>query len=182
MAIYGTTEIISDVGANANSYISIDFAKSQWSMDKNKDFSSFTDEAIAKLCIMATSVIDLEYWALFDGELFNSDYALMFPRTGLTDMRGVQITDYTVYPVELMLATAELAYYLNANDGYLSVTLSGVKSQSLDGVGSKEFYDLADLRSATKIDVIPTKARKLLEPLLIGGQSYGDYTASFVRG
>lgn len=179
---FGTVTIIDDVGANANSYVSVSYIKSQWSVDPNKVFSSLTDEDIAKLAIYATSIFDAELWAMYDGDLFNTSYALFWPRANVQDSRGVRITDMTVFPNDLKKAVAEQSWYLNDNDVFAQVQISGVKQQVLEGVGSKTFYDLGELRSALSKSIISDLASKLVSPLLIG-QSYGSkYSNHIVRG
>lgn len=179
---FGSVTIIDDAGANANSYVSVPYVKSQWSIDPNKDFSSLTDEDIARLAIYTTSVLDAELWAMYDGDLFNASYALFWPRTNAYDSRGIRITDMTVFPNDLKKAVAEQCWYLNTTDVFKQTQISGLKQQVLDGVGSKTFYDLGELRSALSKPVISELASKLVSPLLIG-QSYGSkYSNHIVRG
>lgn len=179
---FGSVTVISDVGATANSYVSVAETKAQWALDPNKDASGFTDEQIAVFVIYATEVTDAENWALYDGYLFNPDYALFFPRAGLTDSRGVKISDMTIFPKDLKKSVIEQAYYLSSNDVFATLNLNGVKSQSLTGVGSKTFYDLGEYRAALKKNVMSDLAKKYLSALLIGGSAGSDYTARFVRG
>lgn len=179
---FGTTTIINDVGPTANSYVSVSYVKSQWSVDPNKDFSSLSDEDIAKIAIYATSVFDAEFWALYDGTLYNSSYALFWPRTGTYDSRGVPINDMTLFPNDLKKAVSEQSWYLNGNDVFAPLNISGVKQKVLEGTGSKTFYDLGDLRSALSKSVVSDLASKLISPLLIGNSYGNNFTNYIVRG
>ena len=179
---FGSINIIDDVGSTANSYVSVDYVKSRWNLDPNKDYSTLDDEAIAKLAIYTTSIFDSEFWAMYDGYLYNSSYALFWPRTGVTDSRGIAITDYTVFPTDLKNAICEQMYYLNDNNVFAVVNITGLKQRVLEGTGSQTFYDLGELRSALSKDVIGTLAGKMISPLLIGNSYSNAYTNTIVRG
>lgn len=152
---FGAITVISDVGADANSYVSVAKTRELWALDPNKT-DVISDEDLARLVIYATAIMDAELGQQYTGNLYNKNYALSFPRVGCVDNRGVAITDYSVFPIDLQKATSEQAYYLNSNDAYAVLDINGVKSQSLSGVGSQEFYDLGELRSALTKDAIGT--------------------------
>ena len=177
---FGSINIISDVGADANSYASVAFTKSQWAIDPNKT-DVISDEDIARLLIYSTMIFDAELGQDYDGSLYNNSYALYFPRTGCYDGRGIAITDYTVFPLDLQKAITEQAYYLNGTDVYADLNINGVKSQSLSGVGSRTFYDLGELRSALQKDSIFELAKKIVSPLVVGGYT-SNYSSRIVRG
>ena len=179
---FGTTTIIDDVGPSANSYVNVAYVKSRWDIDPNKDYSLIDDETIAKLAIYSTQVFDSEFWAMYAGYLFNSSYALFWPRAGAYDSRGVSITDYTVFPEDLKKSIAEQMWYLQSNDVFAVISIGDVKSQSLDGVGSKTFYDIGARRSALTKNVVSDLAAKMISPLLIGGTYGNSFSNPVVRG
>ena len=179
---FGTTTIIDDVGSSANSYVNVAYVKSRWNIDPNKDYSSISDETIAKLAIYSTQVFDSEFWAMYAGYLFNSYYALFWPRYGTYDSRGVSITDYTVFPEDLKKSIAEQMWYLHSNDVFAVISIGDIKSQTLEGVGSKEFYDIGARRAALTKNIISDLAAKMISPLLIGGSYGGSFSNPVVRG
>ena len=178
----GSITVISDVGENANSYSSVANVKEQWDKNPNIDYSALDDEAIGQLAILATESLDLEYGTDYAGTLYNNEYALFWPRVGVKDRRGVAITDYTVFPRDLANAVAAQAWWLNQVDFVaLGVSsLSGIKSQELEGLGKKEFFDIGSQRSALYKSPVSKDANKWLEGLVIGGT--GGYTSVMMRG
>lgn len=172
---YGAVTIIDDVGPTANSYASVATVKAQWDKNPNIDYSTLTDEQIARLAILATESLDLEYGTDYTGVLYDEDYALFWPRVGVYSRRGVLLDDYTVFPTDLQNAVAAQAWWLGAVDLIgLEVTgggVGGVKRQKMDGLGEKEFFEIADQRLAARRSSVSSDAKKWLEGLVIGGAS-----------
>lgn len=176
--------VISTPSDTANSYAAIDFVKAQWDVNPNIDYSSLDDETIGNLAIYATQFIDNEYASSYNGEIYDDSYALFWPRTGAVDRRGVPITDYTVFPEDLQKAIAAQAWYLNSIDLLSSETttgaISGVKSKSFEGLGSKEYFSVSEQRTALYKSRVCTDARNYLESLVTGSSS--PYTNVMQRG
>lgn len=172
---FGSITVISDVGATANSYVSVAVTKAQWDKNPNIDYSALTDEAIAQLVILATESLDLEYGADYAGTLYDEDYALFWPRVGVKDRRGVLITDYTVFPTDLQYATAAQAWWLGSVDliglEISGGSVSGVKSKNMDGLGGKEYFDVAEQLRASRRSSVSKDANKWLSAMVVGGTS-----------
>lgn len=182
MAIENLTgfDVISDVGATANSYASIAFTKTLWSIDPYKDVGTFTDEDIGRALIAATKQINAEFGSMFAGSFYDDTYALFFPRESISDSRGVDITDMTVFPDEIIEATAVQAWYVNESNRLAEPTVTGVKKQEMDGLGSQEFFS-PGIQSSAKSPVISEETRKIVAPYTIGGLS-SRYTMLMGRG
>lgn len=178
------TIVISEPSATANSYASIAFVKSQWDLNPNIDYSALTDEQIGNLAIFATMFIDKENGAEYQGVLYDPAYSLFFPRTGLTDRRGMAITDYTVFPIDLQKAVAAQAWYLNSVDFIATENttgqISGVKIKKMDGLGSKEYFSVSEQKTALYKSRICNDARKYLESFVSGSSS--PYISIMQRG
>jgi len=180
---FGSITVISDVGPTANSYSSVANIKAQWDKNPNIDYSSVDDETIAQLAILSTESLDLEYGSDYAGTLYNEDYALFFPRVGVYDRRGILIDDYTVFPSDLANAVAAQAWWMNEID-FISLQVnsgvSGVKSKKLEGLGGKEYFDVADQLLASRKSVVSSDAKKWLDSLVSGGTS--AYIQTMYRG
>lgn len=177
---FGSTTIISDVGTTANSYISVADAKAYYDTDPNKDYSAITDETLAKALITATLLTDAYYGAKYKGDLYDSTYALFWPRTSVYDPRGVAITDYTVFPTQLGYAVAEQAYFGATTNREAELTISGVLSQTLEGVGSQTYQSASDQRIAGSKPLFVARAQQLIAPFVVGGGS--AYVGTLQRG
>jgi len=149
--VIGSITLISDPSYNANSYSSLARYKEVLNLDTNKDISTETDESIAARLINATRQIDFENSGNFLGELYDDSYSLQFPRTGLTDYRGVNVTDYTTFPEQLVLATIYQAYYVGKVNYYSEVnSYSDIKRKKLEGLGEIEYGDNTEKKAALK--------------------------------
>tara|TARA_R110000782_G_scaffold270483_1_gene371888 strand:- start:70311 stop:70850 length:540 start_codon:yes stop_codon:yes gene_type:complete len=176
--------VISDPSATANSYASLAFIKSQWDLNPNIEYSALTDEQIGNLGIFSTMSIDNEYSNDYLGALYDIDYSLFWPRTGAVDRRGVAITDYTIFPLDLQKAVAAQAWYLNSVDFVAtenaSGQISGVQSKSMDGLGSKSYFGTSEQKKALYKSKICSDARKYLDSLVSGSSS--PYISIMQRG
>ena len=181
--IFGSITVISDVGPTANSYSSVANIKEQWDKNPNIDYSLLDDETIAQLAILSTESLDLEYGANYSGALYNEDYALFWPRTGVHDRRGIIIDDYTVFPSDLANAVAAQAWWMNeVNLIGLQVDsgVSEVKSNDLEGLGGKEFFGVSDQLLASRKSPVSSGAKKWLDSMVLGGTS--AYIQTMYRG
>jgi len=181
---YGTTTIINDVGSDANSYASVAEIKAQWDKNPNIDYSLLDDETIARFAIASTQSLDLQYGENYAGTLYNKDYALFWPRVGVFDRRGVLIDDYTVFPSDLIGATAAQAWWLNSVD-LLSIEISGggasgTKRKSMDGLGELEYFDVTDQMIASRRPQVSSEAKGWLSSFVLGGTS--AYVQVMYRG
>lgn len=183
--VYGSYTVISDPGSNANSYAAVSFYKSVLGGDPNKDISGETDESIAQRLINASSQIDFENFDNFQGELYDEDYSMMFPRTGLTDYRGLSVTDYTEFPEQLQLATIYQAYHIGKIDFYAEdqgLPEITVKKQKLEGVGEKEFFSATERGKATGKDKWGKEVNRYLKSFLITPLTGGSGWSISVMG
>jgi hypothetical protein len=176
---YTDFDVISNVGATANSYASVAYTKSLWSLDQFKKDYTFTDEDIGRAVISATKTFDKAYWNSYLGTMYSDDYALFFPRTGIYDSRKVAITDYTVFPSEVIEATAIQAYYLASSNRNAEVDPSLVKQMKMDGLGSKEYFNVGTQLNSKK-DIIAEEASLIISPYVLS--SGGKYSSLFLRG
>lgn len=181
MAIENLTgfDVISDVGPTANSYASVEDTKASWAIDPYKKDHQFTDDEIGMALILATKQINTKYWSMFLGNLYDETYALLFPRENISDSRGVEITDFTIFPVEVSEATSVQAYYSASSNRQEEISVSGVKQKKMDGLGSQTFFSPA-LQRASVNDVISEESLLLLKPYL--GQSSNKYVSFMTRG
>lgn len=177
----GSTTVVSDPGATANSYISLASAKSYWDSDPNKDYSGIADETLAKALITATLLLDAHYGGRYKGLLYDDSYALFWPRTDVTDPRGVAITDYTVFPVQLGLAVAEQAYYGAQSDREAEAELTGVSMERVEGAITVQYASASDQRIAASKPLFVDRVEALIAPFLIGGGG-GRYVGFMTRG
>ena len=182
--VIGSITVISNPSSDANSYASIAKYKEVLSLDVNKDISGETDESIAARLINATRQIDFENSGNFLGELYDDSYALQFPRKGLVDYRGIKVTDYTVFPDQLILATIYQSYYIDKVDYYSeSSSVSGVKRQEMEGLGSQEFFDPSDQKKAVKKDKWAKEVGGFLNSFLLSPIATGSsYVTVLGRG
>lgn len=175
--IYGAYTVISDPGENANSYAAVSFYKSVLSGDPNKDISSETDESIAQRLINATSQIDFENFDNLQGEIYDTSFSLLFPRTGLTDYRGQSVSDFDIFPEQLKLATVYQAYHIGKVDYYAEdqgLPEVTVKRQKLEGVGEKEFFSASERGKATGKDKWGKEVDRYLKSFLISPLTGGS--------
>lgn len=176
--------VISDPSATANSYADIDFVKAQWDLNPNIDYSALSNEEIGNLAIYATANLDTQYGTDYLGVLYDAEYALFYPRVGVVDRRGVPIIDYTIFPLDLQKAVAAQAWYLNSVDFVAAETssgqISGVQSKSMDGLGSKTYFDTSEQKTALYKSKVCSDARKYLESLVSGSSS--PYISIMQRG
>jgi len=158
--------LISVPSPDANSWASLDYIKNTWLSDPYKDPLLYTDDEIEKAAIAATIQLDFEYANKFTGTLYDESNATSLPRIGLRDYRNLEIKDMTTFPTEAAKAVAEQAWYIieNPTDPE-NISISTVKSQKMDGVGSKENFSPAQQRSAQYNPKLAPKAVKWLEPL-----------------
>lgn len=167
---YGAYTVISHPGETANSYVSVARYKSVLSGDPHKDISGETDESIAQRVINATSQIDFENFDNLQGELYDADYATLFPRTGLTDYRGQEVTDYTVFPDQLQLAAIYQAYYISQVDYYAKdeeLPAVEVKKKKMEGVGELEYFSSSERAKASSVDKWGKEVNRYLKSFLI---------------
>ncbi len=183
MAIENFTgfNVISDVGPSANSYTSVAYAKSLWILDPYKDVGSLEDEFIAKCVISATAQINREYGKWFSGSLYDDTYALFFPRKNIADSRGVEITDMTVFPSEVADAAATQAWYVCNSNRSEESSVSVVKSQKGEGIGSIEYFSPAQQAAYARSATISEETRLIISPYIIGGNS-SKYVTLMGRG
>ncbi len=181
---FGSITVISDVGPTANSYSSVANIKAQWDKNPNIDYSALSDEQIGQLAIFATESIDLQYGEDYNGLLYDESYALFFPRVGVSDRRAVPIIDYTIFPSDLANAVAAQAWWLNEINfigmATSTTSVSGVKRKEMEGLGSKEYFNVADQMVALRKSQVSSDAKKWLSSFVIGGLS--DYTQMMYRG
>lgn len=176
---YTDFDVISTVGATANSYASVAYTKSLWALDQFKKDYAFTDEEIGRAVISATKTFDKAYWDKYLGTMYSNSYALFFPRTGIYDSRKVSITDYTIFPVEVAEATATQAYYLASSNRNAEIDPSVVKQMKMDGLGSKEYFSVGSQLNAKK-NIIAEEASLIIAPYILS--SGGKYSSLFLRG
>lgn len=170
--VVGTITVNSDVGTSANSYASIAAYKELLGIDPYKDISLQADEQIAKALLYATSYIDGKIQGDLRGDLFDESYALLFPRTGLKDYRGVEITDYTVFPDQLVKATIYQAWWVTQKDvSAADPALSAVKKKEMEGLGSVEYFSASDQKTANKVQKFAKEVPDLLASFLYSGLS-----------
>jgi len=172
-------DVISDVGATANSYVSVADTKVFWLTDPYKIIGTITDEEIAKAVITATKQIDLVYGKSFNGELYDETYSLFFPRLYLYDSRGVSITDYTIFPKEIAEATALQAWYVLQSNRVADNSVTGVKKQGMDGLGYQEYFS-PNAQLSAKPSIIQDEVSLVLEPYVSSGT--GKYSMTVGRG
>ena len=129
--------------------------------------------------ILATKQINTKYWSMFLGALYDDTYALMFPRTNITDSRGVEITDFATFPLEVSEAASIQAYHSATSNRQEEISVSRVKQKKMDGLGSQTFFSPA-LQRASVNDVISDEALLLLKPYI--GQSANKYVSFMTRG
>lgn len=175
---FGDIVVISDVGATANSYVSVADTLVYWSLDPYKKDNTYLEEDIAVSVIAATNQLNSEYWDKYNGYLYDTSYALHFPRTSVRDSRGVEITDYTTFPAELGRAVAMQAWYMLEEDRTSEVATSNVKKLEMDGLGSKEFFSTSQQMSLKK-KVIHEEVEKILGPYISTGS--GKYSSFLGR-
>lgn len=168
---FGSTTIISDPGATANSYISVADAKAYYDFDPNKDYSAIDDETLAKALITATMLADAYYGDKYKGYLYDSAYALFWPRTSVTDQRGVVISDYTTFPTQLGWAIAEQAYYGATEDREAEPVIDAVTMERVEGAVTVQYSDVSDKRIAASKPLFVSRAQQLMSPFVIGGGS-----------
>lgn len=170
--VVGSITVNSDVGANANSYASIAAYKALLGNDPYKDISLQTDEAIAKALLYATSYLNGKIQGDLRGDLFDESYALLFPRTGVSDYRGVAITDYTVFPKQLEEATIYQAWWVTQKDvSAADPVVSGVKKEKFEGLGERENFEPSKARIANKVQKFAKEVPDLLKSFLYSGVS-----------
>jgi len=170
--VIGSITVNSEPGASSNSYASVARYKEILGIDPYKDISLQDDEDIAKALLYATSYLDGEIQDKVLGELYNQDYALLFPRTGINDYRGVAITDYSVFPEQLIKATIYQAWWVTQKDiASADPSISGVKRQDFEGLGSQEFFEPGKQMGANKVQKLAKEVPALMDSFIIGSLS-----------
>lgn len=167
--VIGSITVNSNVGSDANSYASVAAYKELLGIDPYKDISTQTDEQIAKALIYATRFINGKIQNQLLGKLYDESYALLFPRTGIDDYRGVEITDYTVFPEQLVQATIYQAWWITQKDiAGADAIVSGVKRQKLEGLGEKEFFGYSEQKAAARVQTLAKEVNDLLDSFISG--------------
>ena len=170
--VIGSITLNSNVGSEANSYASLSAYKDALGLDPYKDISLQTDEQIAKALIYSTSFINGEIQDKVLGRLYDNSYSLLFPRFDLVDYRGVRITDYTVFPEQLIKATIYQAWWITQKDIAASdPAISGVKSQAMEGLGDIEYFSPSQQRVANKVQKLAKEVPALLDSFVRGSLS-----------
>lgn len=166
--------------STSNSYASVPDTKLIWDDDPYKnDYSAFTDDQIGRALISATSQLDGEYGQRYKGQLFDSEFSLFYPRTGISDARGVSITVFTVFPADIALAASTQAWYILQSDRGAEVSVSGVSKQKMDGLGELQFFN-PNQQLAAKLTLIHSETKAIINPYVTGGTS--QYVSLVGRG
>jgi hypothetical protein len=175
--IIGSITVNSDVSPEANSYVSLVEAKYYWELDPYKKSYAYTNDQIARALISSTNSIDYFYQGTFKGDIFDPTIPLFFPRKNIKDARGVEIKDMTVYPKDIKRATAIQAYYSLEFDRNEEASISAVKSQKMDGLGSQEFFS-PSIQASAKKPLIHEEAQSIMQPYV----SFSKYSVMIGRG
>lgn len=179
--IIGDIELNSDVGTDANSYASLADYKAVLGIDPYKDITAQTDEQIAQSLIYASFYIDGQIQDKVLGQLYDKTYATLFPRIGLVDYRGVEITDYTVFPDQLIKATVYQAWWVTQKDiAAADPALSAVKKKEMEGLGNIEYFSPSEQRMAWKVSRLAKEVPALLDSFVTG--SLGGNMQVMLRG
>ena len=179
--IIGDIELNSDVGMDANSYASLADYKAILGIDPHKDISDQTDEQIAQALIYATFYLDGQIQDKVLGRLYDKTYALLFPRIGLVDYRGVRITDYTVFPDQLIKATVYQAWWITQKDvSAPTAQTSGVKKKQMEGLGNIEYFSPSQQATANRVQRLAKEVPALLDSFISG--SLGGNVQVMLRG
>lgn len=158
----------------ANSYCSNAYAVEVWSNDPYKqDYATvIADQDIALKS--ATALLDDVYGENYHGKIYDTSYALYWPRTGVTDPRtGLVNTDYTVFPIQLARATALQAYHLSKTNrqSELADSVTGVKRERVEGAVEVEYATPADQKQAEYRPVIHEEVDRIMAQFVTGGTS-----------
>ena len=172
--------LISTPGPDANSYASLQEAKDFWDLNRYVDYSTYTDAELEQSLQYATSQLDVQYGTIYSGELEDEDNALFWPRTGVTDARGISITDYSEFPRQLKEATACFTWSILQSNRNAEVDVDAITEKTLSGVGTLKFDTVGAKKSAQNKPVVPTECEKYLTGLI--KKSTNRYTELFVRG
>lgn len=175
--------VISTPGITANSYASNALFVSVCSSDPYKQDYTVVEAEQDRALITATQLFDDMYGDRYKGEIYDTDYALYWPRTGVTDPRtGLEITVYTAYPDDLARATALQAYHIDKNDRQIESAdqSSAVKRQKLEGVGEVEYSSTTEQKQANYRSVIHHEVSRIMAKWVDGGIS--PYSAVMTRG
>lgn len=176
MAIENFTgfDVISDVGTDANSYVSVADTKVIWNLDPYKESTTLTDEEIGKAVITATRQLNMQYGSQYKGSIYDDTYALFFPRIDINDSRGIEIIDYTIFPPELAEATAIQSWYVGQSNRVIEVSPSNIKKNRMDGLGSQEFFS-PSVQISAKNNMISDEVYLLIKAYITsGGSKYVD--------
>lgn len=105
----------SDAGdvSNANAYISVDYADQYFSKINKTLWSSLTTSQKDAAILIATNYIDLKYGIKIKGVPLNMPQPTEFPRSGLYDRYGNEISGI---PYEIETACAEYAFIQATSD------------------------------------------------------------------
>lgn len=167
----------------ANSYTSNADAITIWQSDPYKlDYAAvITDQDIALKS--ATALLDDIYGDSYKGAIYDTSYALYWPRTGVIDSRtGLLIDDFTSYPDDLARATALQAYHLYANNRQAESAdlVSSNMREKLDGVGEVERGTTSEQKQATSRPTIHPEVARIMSKYVTGGTS--SFTSVMSRG
>ncbi len=176
--------VISTPGTTANSYASnaqfVTFMENDpWKKDDYPTGVADQDRAL----ISATQLLDDVYGDKYKGTIYDTTYALYWPRTGVTDPRtGLDITTYTTFPYDLMRATALQAYHLFQNDRQQETAdaVSLNKREKLDGVGEVERFDTSEQRSVLDRPAIHPEVSRIMAKWV--DSASGKYSSVMDRG
>lgn len=170
-------------GVSATSYVSNADAIIVWQNDPYKQDFPTVEADQDRALITATQMLDDVYGDQYKGIIYNTTYALFWPRTGVIDHRtGLLITDFAAFPVDIARATALQAYHVNKNNRQEESAdrVSTNVREKLDGVGEIERADTSDQRSATDRPAIHPEVSRIMSRWVTGGSS--QYSSVMSRG
>lgn len=177
--IFTNFTVISDVGETANSYISVEDTKSLWELDPFKQGTALTDEEIGRAVITATTQLNNKYGNKYLGYIYDETYALFFPRTNLADSRGIAIDEYTTFPSEVANSAGIQAWYASSSNRSEESSVSGVKQNKMDGLGSQTFFSPAQQKNSG-YNLISSEVELMIAPYVLGGAN--PYVSFMGRG
>jgi len=154
--------------ADANSYVTVEFADSYFADRGNEVWDAITDDADKeKLLVRATDYVEKIFGRRFIGEMTDMTYPLSWPRT--------YADPYAVDAIPLLLKKAVCEYALRANDGPLmpdpavdATGFSMVTTRKAVGPIEKEFRVAGGAGRPQLVRSYP-EADALIAPLLVPG-------------
>lgn len=167
----------------SNSYISNADAVAIWQNDARKTDYPTVEADQDRALRSATQLLDDIYGTSYKGAIYNTSYALYWPRTGVEDPRTERdITDFTTYPADIARATALQAYHLFKNDRQVETAdlVSANIRERLEGVGEIERGSVAQQRLAASRPAIHEEVARIMRNWVNGGTS--QYSSIMVRG